>query len=917
MKISKLGSVLFAVILVITMFGCGKKSSEEYVTIAKALIHENQLDTAIIELKNAVQKVPEAPATRLLLGQLYFETGQLAAGEKELNKALELGSNVNDVLPLLSQVYYYSDQFDLASSLSLEDLTVPQALSTVSLMRYFASLRNPTGDAPFELEEVVTGLSESDKLLAQSYEAFRVRDVKQSAELLQRLKQSNYRPVDTEYLRAKLNYQQGDYASAAESFTKVNQLMPYINSVDFQEIEASIKAKLYDVAENKTDILLKINNEHPLLNLYKAKIAYAREEYEPALDFAEKSIQNGVDTPEARLIAGVSAYKVEALESAYRNLMNLSTRSGFKNSDVQRLLAHVQLSLGYNVDAVNSIRSMTDLRIEDVDLFSQAGMKLAAIGDLSGAKELLAKATKLDDSNVSSKYREAMVNIGTDENAVIDGLNVLLAQDPAVSKGWMQLAMAHIRNNEKAEAFDVAKQWYEIDKANGKALEGVIYFRYKELDNSIAAFKEALSVDPKHQGANQYLLKIYDDLDQPLNIIATAKDVLSFSPNHLQSLIAVVNAANQLGQSSAIEAYLSSLKNTDGENRGPLAAIALSKRLNGEPDEAIRLLREVDELDTLGNITLGDAYLQVGDNSAALATYQNWQVKSPEALFPALRIIAVHEMNESIEEALNVTEKSLTKFPFNNTLRMLQLHYATKLNQTSKANDLIEKLKVDNRIENSATLPYYEGQLALNAMKYEKAEKLLSIAHSASPNFISAAMLAKAMIGNGHTGQAKVMLEKQLNNGGVVPGRFKNIVASFYTHIEEYEKAAVMYENLISKHGEDAVLFNNFAFNTLMAKGDLEVAKAAAKKAVGLAPENADILDTLAWIQFKSGEKDEAYINMSKAANMNPASNQINLHFAELLISIGNTRKANEVLDKVKRPTGVESKALMQLRKSL
>jgi tetratricopeptide (TPR) repeat protein len=239
------------------------------------------------------------------------------------------------------------------------------------------------------------------------------------------------------------------------------------------------------------------------------------------------------------------------------------------------------------------------------------------------------------------------------------------------------------------------------------------------------------------------------------------------------------------------------------------------------------------------------------------------------------------------------------------------------LNQTSKANDLIEKLKADNRRENSATLPYYEGQLALNAMKYEKAEKLLSIAHSASPNYISAAMLAKAMIGNGHVDQAKVMLEKQLNNGELPPTRFKNIVASFYTHIKEYEKAAVMYENLISKHGEDPVLLNNFAFNTLMAKGDLEVAKAAAEKAVGLAPENAGFLDTLAWIEFKSGENGKAYINMSKAADMNPASNQINLHFAEVLISIGNTRKAKEILDKVKRPTGVESKALMQLRKSL
>jgi tetratricopeptide (TPR) repeat protein len=293
------------------------------------------------------------------------------------------------------------------------------------------------------------------------------------------------------------------------------------------------------------------------------------------------------------LIAGVSAYKVGALKSADRHLMNLSTRSSFKNSDVQRLLAHVQLSLGYNVDAANFIRSMTDLRIEDVDLFSQAGMKLAAREDLSGAKELLAKATKLDDSNVSSKYREAMINIGTDEDAVIDGLNALLAQDPAVSKGWMQLAMAHVRNGDPKAALEVASLWAQTDPVNVETLKGVVHFKGNNTEQAISALKAALEIDPKQMGAHQYLLLAYEKLQQYDSLYRQAEQVLTFAPDNIMALVGLAKAGQALDKSKEADILLTQTAEQDKSNLSAYVALAMSTKLQGEQQRVIVFLPHI------------------------------------------------------------------------------------------------------------------------------------------------------------------------------------------------------------------------------------------------------------------------------------------------------------------------------------
>ena len=74
--------------------GCDRAqryTDQEYVQKAKALQDQGKLDSALIELKNALQKNPKNSEARWRLAEIYISQGLGEPAENELKKARELG----------------------------------------------------------------------------------------------------------------------------------------------------------------------------------------------------------------------------------------------------------------------------------------------------------------------------------------------------------------------------------------------------------------------------------------------------------------------------------------------------------------------------------------------------------------------------------------------------------------------------------------------------------------------------------------------------------------------------------------------------------------------------------------------------------------------------------------------------------
>ena len=69
--------------------GCSKKTSDEHFQDAQKFLNENNVQSAVIELKSAIQLSPENGKYRLLLAEVAMSIGDVATADKEYEKAIE------------------------------------------------------------------------------------------------------------------------------------------------------------------------------------------------------------------------------------------------------------------------------------------------------------------------------------------------------------------------------------------------------------------------------------------------------------------------------------------------------------------------------------------------------------------------------------------------------------------------------------------------------------------------------------------------------------------------------------------------------------------------------------------------------------------------------------------------------------
>ncbi len=885
--------------------GCGQKTAEEFMASAQEQIQANNDDAAIIELKNAIAAAPTDPQPRLLISGLYIKQGQLLAAEKELNRALEHGASPDRIFPQLAYALYHSEQFDATISLGkrLENV-LPETISEVSFYQYLASTQVTKELKAKNEAELRINMSDSDKILATAYQHLFKSEHAKAQKTLDRYAYGGKRSASLNFLRGALAFQDGEYAAAAEHFESVKEVVPHPNSINFRIVESHLRANQYEQANVWLSELFKINKEHPLTNYFKAQFAYKNENYVEAFKFAEVAIQNNVDTTGARVIAGVSAFRLASYEQSLRHLTNLKEIKRFTNDDLERLTAQVQLNLGNIEEAQASLKSISSTTLQDAGLFAEVGVLLAASGDLSTANSLFEEAQALDTENMTLKMRRAMLNIGTNEKQVIQQLTDVVEQEPENSWGWMQLASALIRNSQGDQAIKLARKWQERDVLNGTILEAFVLTEIGKPDESIELLNTLAEKYPEEIGVGINLLTALERSGKYELAYEQAQSILMSFPSNERALLALVNASEKLGRHDQTSSYLKALSKDNDNLVEPLVALAVDARNHNKPDEAISLLTpHKAKLNGLGKMVLGDAIFQTGDIAASMSFYQEWVNEEPAAAVANLRLIGMHELVGANEKALQLTEAAIKKIPSSNILKLLQINYLTKAGKIDLAKSLLSDIKKLNlNTAESVTLSLYEGQLSMVDKNYAKAIEQLSVYHDRSPSFLSSILLAKAMVGIEQPLRAKSLLEEHVAKLEDVQPRMHHVLAEFYLQNGFYPEAAEYYSAIVERDPNDVAALNNLAY-VRESSGELEKAKEVASQAYELEPNNPFVMDTLGWIEFKLGNTDTAFALIYKASQMVPASNDIGLHLAELYLTLGQKDRARDVLARIENPS--------------
>src|SRR5689334_20192813 len=92
-----------AAVLAVGLGGCGGSDPASFIASAKSYIARHEYRSAIIELKNALQKNPDNAEARYLLARALFDNGESIAAETEVRKAIALKVSDDDTYPLLAR----------------------------------------------------------------------------------------------------------------------------------------------------------------------------------------------------------------------------------------------------------------------------------------------------------------------------------------------------------------------------------------------------------------------------------------------------------------------------------------------------------------------------------------------------------------------------------------------------------------------------------------------------------------------------------------------------------------------------------------------------------------------------------------------------------------------------------------------
>ncbi|PRO69490.1 XrtA/PEP-CTERM system TPR-repeat protein PrsT [Alteromonas gracilis] len=866
--------------------GCSEKSMESHLADARNYASQQQLDAAIVEYKNAIQKAPNAAEPRFELGKLYLQQNNFAAAEKELNKAMDLGHPVSQVIPLLSVAYQQSGAENALSELDYraEGMTAVES-AEVGFYKLQALMQlGKTEEAQALLADLSTlDTSSVYKGLIDSYVFVLNNDMEGALAATEALREQAPTNKDVLQQLAKIYLQNGEPEKAAEVYGVYVSQFPDDVTSKFAYAALLIEIRDLEKAAPIVNDLLTLNENHPLLNTFKGIIESANENYAKALEHLEIAVQNGRSDQVVRLVAGFSAYQIQDFEAAQRHLTMVAS-SLPDNHPGLRMLADSMLQLGENDEALEVLARVEGEQGIDAALFSKASYQLLKDGNVVGAKQMVEKSEAVS-ATAEDLSRLGVLQLSLNDIDGLVNLEEAVEKAPESVTSQATLLRAYIATNQLDKAKVAAKEWHEQSPETAAPL---IYLG--NIATAEGAYQEAAQYLDKASGLSDAGNEVTYSRANLLvaegkkeNAIAFIRAFIDENPADVQALALWFALAAEEGDGNAVIAHTQTQFNKNKSDLKLRLLLARMYSINGQLDNTVSLLADVEGDESSPQVfwnLKGQTLIATNNVKEATAFFDRWLSFYPQDKNAVLGKLLIVDSQKQFKQGLALTDKVLAKRP-DAQLTLMKAYFHSRLGQAKPAWEIINSTTDDVK-----ALPFVRGIIArlhLIEKAPEQAVEHAKAAYDATPNSDNALLLVAALEMSGKKEQAFSFLEKHV---GAHNNDVQSAMLLAERQIRSDRKAAIdTYEQVLSKTPDNFVVLNNLAY-LAFEDGELKRAEELAKKAVSLQRENADAVDTLAQIYIAKGDK-EAALALYEQVSAGPiASDEVYLNHVDLLLAL-------------------------------
>ncbi len=898
---SRLVAVLLSAML---LAGCSD-SADDMLGSAKSYLANSDINSASIQLKNALQKDGSLVEARFLLGSVYLEQGDIPGAVRELRRASEMGYPEVSVAPLLSRAMVLSGEFDNVISrfgeLRLED---PKAQA-----RVLASV----GDAHLAKAEVTEARRYYEDALQQDGSDVMIRvglarsklfggDLEGALAEADAALALNPDTAEAHALRADVLSAQNKPAEATAALEAAIKAQPRAVNYHFALISAMLQQDRLDDAEARLADMVKVAPRDPSTLYLKSFVDFRRDRVAQAREGIDEVLRQLPDHLPAQLLAGSVYLRLNDHVRAQSYLERVLARAPGQPL-ARRLLAASLLSTGDTVRAREIVEPLLGQESGDAATMTLAGQIFLAAGDFNQASEYFARVSTAAPEDVQARTRLGVARLaaGNPEQALAD-LEAASALDDSMGQADVALILAHLRNREFDKAMAAHEQLArkQPDHPQTHNLKGGILLATQDLEGARAAFDRAMELDPDFISAAVNLARL--DIAQGRTDDAKQRfeRIIQRNPARPDPYLLLADLQAQTGSAPAeVRATIERAVAANPSARAPKIALARNLLANNEATRARALAQELvaaEQDEPAGLAVLAQAQMATGERQQAVSTLNRLVRVQPQAPGPLLALADAQRATEDRTGAEQSVRRALALRP---DLIEAQQRLIGLLVEAQRGGDAVAVAReIQRQRPDNAVGFVLEGDIRVATGDWEQAVAPFQQAFERAPTAEVSVKLHRAQVRAGQGDAARQTaadwLAAQPEDVLVRTYLAENALAQ-----SQFEEAEALYRRIIEIQPENALVLNNLAWVAGQRKQPDAIA--LAERALSLAPGNAAILDTLGMLQMEAGEHDKGLANLRQAVDAAPNLAALRLNLARSYIKLERKQDAGTELDEVIR----------------
>jgi putative PEP-CTERM system TPR-repeat lipoprotein len=895
------GVIAAGVAVALALFACSENRPEALVASARDYIAKGDHNSAVIQLRNAVQKAPNDGEVRLLLAGELLQVQDAEGAVKEYRRALELQVAPERVYPSLARALLEANSADKVVA-ELADKNVADAAAQADLQTSIGQAYLTTGKAKEARSFFAKALAASPGYPNAKLGEARILAVEgktaEAGKLVDEVLASSPNEPEGLFLKGELLRESGRTDEAIAAFEQVIKARPRTVTARRELASLLMQKKEYDQAASQIETVRKIAPRDPQVLYLDAQMALHRGQMAEARNGIQQLLKVSPDNVPGLILGG----RIE-LDSGSYAIAEQYLRKALSNAPraapARQLLVTLYLQTGQPTRALETLQPLLAKSDLDAATLVLAGEVYFANRDLKTATAYLEKAASLGTQSASVQTRLAQVRLASgDVDRAMKDLQAISKAEPDQIQADVTLVTAWMQRKEFDKAFDAARVLEQKQPGNPLSFQllGAVFLAKDDVKSARAAFEKALTLQSSYLPSLQALARL--DL-QDANAAAGRKRyeaALAKDPENAALLIAFAAYLRAIGaEQREAGALLERALQAAPDAAEPRVALAEFYLRSGDATRALDVAQQANVIipnDPRIVEVLGMAQQATGNSGQAIETYRQLVVLLPQSANAQVRLARAHAAVKEYPRALQLLRSALAREPqrvdLHSDIAFVQVQAGRYDEAIAEARELQKKRPKD------ALGFVIEGDILVTQKKWVEAATIYRVALGRSPDLLTANKAVAALKKVEADGTAQGLVAKWLRENP------KDLAARLYLADrdmaqKDYKSALPNLRILVELQPNNPVLLNNLAWAGA-ATGDPKAVQFA-ERAYRLAPTSPLIMDTYGWLLVERGDLDRGLDLLQQASDLSPGAQEVRLHLARALLKSGKKAAARKELE--------------------